>query len=74
MLHQRITPEVGGCGGDGQANTLIGLGGNDLLEGRGGVDMPIAEHVAAVVHDGMAPRDMVHSLMTRVAKPEWEGE
>lgn len=44
------------------------------LARRGGVDMPIAEHVAAVVHDGMAPRDMVHSLMTRVAKPEWEGE
>jgi glycerol-3-phosphate dehydrogenase (NAD(P)+) len=41
------------------------------LAQRAGVDMPIAEHVAAVVHDGMAPRDMVQSLMTRVAKPEW---
>jgi len=44
------------------------------LARRAGVDMPIAEHVAAVVHDGLAPRDMVRSLMTRDAKPEWEGE
>jgi glycerol-3-phosphate dehydrogenase (NAD(P)+) len=43
------------------------------LARRGGVDMPIAEHVAAVVHDGLAPREMVRSLMARVAKPEWEG-
>ena len=44
------------------------------LARRGGVDMPIAEHVAAVVHDGMVPREMVRSLMTRDAKPEWGGE
>lgn len=35
------------------------------------VDMPITEHVVGVTHDDWAPRDMVRSLMTRVAKPEW---
>lgn len=35
------------------------------------VDMPITEHVASVAHDGLSPRDMVVSLMGRVAKPEW---
>jgi glycerol-3-phosphate dehydrogenase (NAD(P)+) len=36
-----------------------------------GVDMPIAEHVSGVVTQGWSPRDMVVSLMSRVAKPEW---
>jgi len=35
------------------------------------VDMPIAEHVAGVIEQGRSPRDMVSSLMSRVAKPEW---
>jgi glycerol-3-phosphate dehydrogenase (NAD(P)+) len=35
------------------------------------VDMPITEHVSGVVSQGWAPRDMVVSLMSRVAKPEW---
>ena len=34
------------------------------------VDMPITEHVVAVVHDGMSPTDMVRGLMTRGAKSE----
>jgi glycerol-3-phosphate dehydrogenase (NAD(P)+) len=34
------------------------------------VDMPIAAHVVHVVHDGMSPRDMVRSLMSREAKAE----
>ena len=37
-----------------------------------GVDMPITEHVSGVVAQGWAPRDMVASLMSRVAKPEWQ--
>ncbi|MGH3322540.1 MAG: NAD(P)H-dependent glycerol-3-phosphate dehydrogenase [Streptosporangiaceae bacterium] len=37
------------------------------------VDMPITEHVAAVVHDGMPPRETVASLMSRTAKPERHG-
>jgi glycerol-3-phosphate dehydrogenase (NAD(P)+) len=35
--------------------------------------MPIVEHVVAVVHDGMAPLDMLRSLMSRTAKPERYG-
>ena len=34
------------------------------------VDMPITEHVVAVVHDGMSPMEMVRSLMSRDAKAE----
>ncbi len=34
------------------------------------VEMPIAQHVAHVVHDGMAPQDMLRSLMSREAKSE----
>ena len=34
------------------------------------VDMPITEHVVAVVHEGMAPKDMVRGLMRREAKSE----
>jgi glycerol-3-phosphate dehydrogenase (NAD(P)+) len=34
------------------------------------VDVPITEHVVFVAHDGMSPRDMVRSLMSRDAKPE----
>ncbi|HEX8002188.1 MAG TPA: NAD(P)H-dependent glycerol-3-phosphate dehydrogenase [Mycobacteriales bacterium] len=34
------------------------------------VEMPISQHVAYVVHDGMTPQDMLRSLMSREAKPE----
>ncbi len=34
------------------------------------VDMPITEHVVAVVHDGMTPKEMVQSLMSRGVKRE----
>ena len=34
------------------------------------VRMPITEHVVAVVHDGMAPSDMVRGLMVREARSE----
>ena len=30
-----------------------------------GVDMPITEHVVALVHMGMTPGEMVRSLMSR---------
>jgi glycerol-3-phosphate dehydrogenase (NAD(P)+) len=36
------------------------------------VEMPIAQHVAHVVHDGMSPHDMLRSLMSREAKAETE--
>ncbi len=35
-----------------------------------GVDMPITDRVAAVVHEGLSPCDMVSQLMTRSAKAE----
>lgn len=37
------------------------------------VEMPIAEGVVKVVHEGMDPRTMVKELMTREAKPEIYG-
>jgi glycerol-3-phosphate dehydrogenase (NAD(P)+) len=44
------------------------------LARKHGVDMPITEHVVGVVHDGMAPREMVRSLMSREAKSERHGQ
>ena len=38
---------------------------------RHGVDLPITEHVTAVVRDSLSPQEMVAALMTREAKPEW---
>jgi glycerol-3-phosphate dehydrogenase (NAD(P)+) len=43
------------------------------LARRSGVDMPVAEAVAAVVHDGADPRAMVGHLMARGAKSELGG-
>lgn len=40
------------------------------LAARAGVEMPIAEHVAMVLNDGVHPKDAVLSLMTRQAKAE----
>ena len=40
------------------------------LARRHGVDVPLTEHVVRVVHDGLAPRDMVASLMGRGIKAE----
>lgn len=34
------------------------------------VEMPIVEHVVAVIHEGVPPRDVLRSLMSRAAKPE----
>ncbi|MBK5306726.1 MAG: NAD(P)-dependent glycerol-3-phosphate dehydrogenase [Frankiaceae bacterium] len=34
------------------------------------VDMPITEHVVAVVHDGMTPREMLRGLMSRETRSE----
>jgi glycerol-3-phosphate dehydrogenase (NAD(P)+) len=39
---------------------------------RLGVDLPITQHVASVVRDGLSPTAMVVALMSREAKPEWE--
>ncbi len=34
------------------------------------VEMPIVEHVAAVIAEELSPRDMITALMSRSAKPE----
>ena len=38
-----------------------------------GVDVPLCEHVVKVLYEGVAPADMVLSLMLRSAKPELHG-
>lgn len=43
------------------------------LAQREGVDMPVIEHVVKVLYEGVAPRDMVLSLMLRQAKRELHG-
>jgi glycerol-3-phosphate dehydrogenase (NAD(P)+) len=40
------------------------------LAARNGVEMPIVEHVAALVRGEMAPEEMLASLISRAAKPE----
>ncbi|MGB7860637.1 MAG: NAD(P)H-dependent glycerol-3-phosphate dehydrogenase [Acidimicrobiia bacterium] len=40
------------------------------LADRAAVEMPIAEHVAMVLYEGMTPKDAVLSLMTREARAE----
>ena len=42
------------------------------LASKFGVEMPIAEHVGQVLHEGVHPRDAVLSLMTREARSEEE--
>jgi glycerol-3-phosphate dehydrogenase (NAD(P)+) len=37
------------------------------------VDMPITEHVVAVIHEGLSPRDLVRRLMSRETKSEKDG-
>jgi glycerol-3-phosphate dehydrogenase (NAD(P)+) len=43
------------------------------LAAREGVEVPIAEHVVKVLYEGVAPEDMVLSLMLRQAKRELHG-
>lgn len=40
------------------------------LARRHDVDMPIVEHVAAAVHDGVPPAEIVQRIMSRSTKPE----
>ncbi|MDQ3094829.1 MAG: NAD(P)-dependent glycerol-3-phosphate dehydrogenase [Actinomycetota bacterium] len=40
------------------------------LAARNGVEMPIVEHVAALIRGEMAPKEMLASLISRAAKPE----
>jgi glycerol-3-phosphate dehydrogenase (NAD(P)+) len=43
------------------------------LAQRHEVDVPVVEHVVRVLYEGVAPADMVMSLMLRSAKPELHG-
>ena len=43
------------------------------LAEREGVEVPLCEHVVKVLYEGVAPADMVLSLMLRSAKPELHG-
>ncbi len=43
------------------------------LADRHGVEMPIAETVVAIVHDGRSPEEMLKELMARASKPERHG-
>lgn len=43
------------------------------LAEREGVEVPLCEHVARVLYEGVTPADMVFSLMLRSAKPELHG-
>ena len=38
-----------------------------------GVEMPIAEAVVSIVHDGVDPREAMTTLLSRPAKPEIYG-
>jgi len=40
------------------------------LAGARGIEMPITEQMYAILHQGKAPRDAIHDLMTRSAKSE----
>jgi glycerol-3-phosphate dehydrogenase (NAD(P)+) len=40
------------------------------LAAQNGLEMPIVEHVAAVIDGALSPREMVTALMSRSAKPE----
>ncbi|MGH2662518.1 MAG: NAD(P)H-dependent glycerol-3-phosphate dehydrogenase [Actinomycetota bacterium] len=43
------------------------------LAHRSGIEVPLCEHVVKVLYEGVAPGDMVLSLMLRSAKPELHG-
>jgi glycerol-3-phosphate dehydrogenase (NAD(P)+) len=51
---------------EGVSTTQAAVG---LARARG-VEMPITEQMFALLHDGKAPRDAIHDLMTRSAKSE----
>ena len=43
------------------------------LAQRHRVDVPITREVYAIIYEGKSPRQAVRDLMTREAKPEWDG-
>ena len=45
----------------------------NMIAEEAGVEIPLCEHVAKVVHEGMAPADIVTALMGRSPKRELQG-
>jgi glycerol-3-phosphate dehydrogenase (NAD(P)+) len=61
-----IVASMHGSVAEGIFTTNAAIG---LAKARG-VEMPIAEQMYSVLHDGKAPREAIHELMTRSAKSE----
>jgi glycerol-3-phosphate dehydrogenase (NAD(P)+) len=68
--HGRQLPEIiagmHGMVAEGVLTTHAAVG----LAKAHGVEMPIAEQMLAILHDGKSPREAMHELMTRTAKSE----
>lgn len=63
---QEILESLNGKVAEGVRTTTAALG----LAARYGVEMPITEQMAAILHEGKAPRDAIHELMTRPGRTE----
>jgi glycerol-3-phosphate dehydrogenase (NAD(P)+) len=61
-----ILAQMHGAVAEGVFTTTAAVG---LARARG-VDMPITEQMYAILHEGKAPRDAIHELMTRRSKSE----
>lgn len=61
-----IVAQMHGSVAEGIFTTTAAVG---LAQARG-VEMPITEQMHAILHQGKAPRDAIHELMTRTARSE----
>lgn len=53
---------------EGVRSTTAALG----LAARYGVEMPITEQMAAILHEGKIPKDAIRDLMARPGRDEWD--
>jgi glycerol-3-phosphate dehydrogenase (NAD(P)+) len=63
---REILSEMQGAVAEGIFTTTAAVG----LARAWGVEMPITEQMHAILHQGKAPRDAIHELMTRSSKSE----
>jgi glycerol-3-phosphate dehydrogenase (NAD(P)+) len=63
-----IIPSMHGSVAEGVFTTTAAVG----LAHAHGIEMPITEQMQAILHQGKPPRDAIHDLMTRTAKPEMQ--
>ncbi|HTV08250.1 MAG TPA: NAD(P)H-dependent glycerol-3-phosphate dehydrogenase [Candidatus Aquilonibacter sp.] len=61
-----ILASLNGKVAEGVVSTTAALG----LAARYGVEMPITQQMAAILHDGKSPRDAIRELMTRPGRTE----